>query len=114
MFHATVLIFCSLLLSYFLTLPSVARLSYLSLANVEVLVAVVDDGTVLAVGSDVANTLREGKHEKTISRQQIGCALLRKHSIPQFCVPLWLQQVPQPSLLTHHHWDRKWWRWEGP
>lgn len=35
----------------------VKRLSHLSLPNMEVLVAVIDDGTVLAAGSDVANTL---------------------------------------------------------
>lgn len=37
--------------------------SHLSLSNMEVLVAVIDDGTVLAAGSDVANTLCVGEHD---------------------------------------------------
>ncbi len=39
------------------------RMSHLRLSNMEVLVAVVDDGTVLAAGADVANTLNEGSHD---------------------------------------------------
>lgn len=38
------------------------RLSHLSLSDMKVLVAVIDDGTVLAAGADVAHTLYEGKH----------------------------------------------------
>lgn len=41
----------------------VKTLSHLSLSNMEVLVAVIDDGTVLAAGSDVANTLCVGEHD---------------------------------------------------
>lgn len=33
----------------------------------EVFVAVIDDGAVLAAGSDVANPLYEGIHEKSIT-----------------------------------------------
>lgn len=41
--------------------------SYLCLSNMEVLIAVVDDSTVLAAGSDVANTLNEKENEKIIT-----------------------------------------------
>lgn len=33
------------------------NMPHLSLSNMEILIAVVDDGTVLATGSDIANTL---------------------------------------------------------
>lgn len=49
-------------------------LANLSLANMEVLVAVVDDGAVLAAGADVANTLcgdEEHNNEKTQNRLQL-------------------------------------------
>lgn len=43
---------------YFLhTVLKVARPLYLGLSNMEVLVAIIDDGTVLTARSDVANTL---------------------------------------------------------
>lgn len=43
----------------------VQRLSHLSLSNMEVFIAVVDDDIVLAAGSDVANALFiKGKHNK--------------------------------------------------
>lgn len=35
---------------------------HLGLSNMEILIAVIDDGTVLSAGSDVAYTLREGKY----------------------------------------------------
>lgn len=41
--------------------------SHLCLSNMEVLIAVVDDSTVLAAGSDVANTLNEKENEKIIT-----------------------------------------------
>lgn len=41
--------------------------SHLCLSNMEVLIAVVDDSTVLAAGSDVANTLNENENEKIIT-----------------------------------------------
>lgn len=49
-------------------------LTNLSLANMEVLVAVVDDGAVLAAGADVANTLcgdEERNNERTLNRLQL-------------------------------------------
>lgn len=49
----------------------VRGLPHLSLTNMEILVAVVDDGAVLAAGSDVANTLckgtRDNQHAANIS-----------------------------------------------
>lgn len=42
-------------------------MSHLCLSNMEVLIAVVDDSTVLAAGSDVANTLNEKENEKIIT-----------------------------------------------
>lgn len=41
--------------------------SHLCLSNMEVLIAVVDDSTVLAAGSDVANTLNEKENEKIVT-----------------------------------------------
>lgn len=51
-------------LSHCLTSSCTQRQSHLCLSNMEVLVAVIDDGTVLAAGSDVANTLHEGGSER--------------------------------------------------
>lgn len=44
------------------SLLSYYPLTHLSLSNMEVLIAVIDDGAVLAAGSDVANTLYKEKH----------------------------------------------------
>lgn len=41
---------------------------YLSLSNMEVFIAVIDDGAVLAAGPNVADTLYEAKHEKGTPR----------------------------------------------
>lgn len=48
---------------------------HLSLAHVEVLVAVVDDGAVLAAGADVANTLMKMEMKNTVSGTQTGAVM---------------------------------------
>lgn len=57
------LCFCVFSSSFFTVLPALytQRKPHLCLSNMEVLITVIEDGTVLTAGSDVANTLDEGE-----------------------------------------------------